>query len=90
MGQFWIVLYKKSIYKWQVLQKNLSLCYSVLSWSDVICLPVGLYSILNPALVADPSEWKSIKISLLDEAWLGGIEVPQYFPIMGDELEPPS
>ena len=53
-------------------------------------LPVGLYSILNPAPSEYWSEWKWIKISLLEETWLGGIESPQYFPIMGDVLEAPS
>ena len=56
----------------------------------LMCLPVGLYSIWNPGLLTDPSDWKLIMISLLEETWLGGIESPQYFPIMADVLEPPS
>ena len=51
---------------------------------------IGLYSSLNPPPVAIISDWKWIKISLLEETWLGGIELPQYSPIMGDVLEPPS
>ena len=60
---------------------------------DVFCLPDGLYSILNRKLLTSlwlvVSKW--IKISLLEEEmWLGGIEKPQYIPIMGDVVEPPS
>ena len=90
--QFWPILYKKnpSTNDEYILPKYLSPRYSVLFWIDVFCLPVGLYSILNPALVWLPSDWNWIKTSLLEETWLGGIESPQYFPIMADVLEPPS
>ena len=63
---------------------------SVLSWIDVFCLPVGLYSILNPVPVVQDAVSKWTIISFPEDMWLGGIEAPQYFPIMGDVLEPPS
>ena len=70
---------------------------SVLPWIDVFSLPVGLYSIWNPPYAIAiplyallPSDRKLIKTSLLEEIWLGGIESPQYFPIMDDVLEAPS
>ena len=64
--------------------------YSMLLWIDVFCLPVGLYSILKPFSVVQDAVLKWTIISLLEDMWLGGIESPQYFPIMGDVLEPPS
>ena len=57
---------------------------------DVLCLPVGSYSIWNPPYVLIQSDRKLIKTLLLEETWLGGIESPQYFPIIDDVLEPPS
>ena len=57
----------------------------------LFCLPVGLYSILNPVpeFGVLESDWKCIKTSLLDKTWLGGIESPQYLPIIDDVLEAP-
>ena len=53
-------------------------------------LPIGLYSSLNPVSVIEPSDSKWMNISLLEDIWLCGIEAPQYFPRIGDTLDPPS
>ena len=55
-----------------------------------LVLPIGLYSILNPFPLVQEAVLKWTIISMLEDMWLGGIEAPQYFPIMGDVLEPPS
>ena len=50
----------------------------------------GWYSSLKPASVADPSDRKCMNASLVEEMKLGGVDCPQYLPIIGAVFEFPS
>ena len=50
---------------------------------------MALYSNSNPGLVPTSSVLKWMKALLVDEMKLGGIELPQYFPMRVEALESP-